>query len=99
MYIWAVLIVRRRRPRRPFRDYSRAEKFAGVDGIFLIDIIPIYSGFISSEIEIAAAFSRRRRRDTTTLGEFHSSKILGSGTVIFCLLKISKDPLLIFRSL
>ena len=75
MYIWAVSIVHRRRPRRAFRDYSRAEKFAGVDGIFLIDMVPIYSGFVSSEIEIAAAsIQRRRRRDTTTLGEFHSQR-------------------------
>ena len=73
MYIWAILIVRRRRPRRSLREYSRAERFAGVDGIFLVDIIPIYGGFISSQFEIAPLVSRRRRRRDTssTLGKYN----------------------------
>ena len=59
-----MLVERGRRPKRELRDYSTAEKFAGVDGIILVDIIPIIgSSLISLDIEIGGNYARRRRRN------------------------------------
>ena len=73
LYIWAVLIVRRRKPSRKLKDITRREKILGVAGIILLDKIRIHSGFISPSIDISSKITkRRRRRDTPDTPGKHS---------------------------
>ena len=65
IYVWAVIIVRNRRPRKGLSAYTKPEKIRGVDGIILLDIIWIGGGFISSSISIGPSSKRRRRRRDT----------------------------------
>ena len=65
--IWAIRIVRGRRPRRRCNQYTDAEKRAGVDGFRLIGIIRLGGPILVINVELGGGSSsnaRRKRRET-----------------------------------
>ena len=73
LYIWAVLIVRRRRPKVGIKDLTKAQKLRGDAGIILLQVIWIGNGFVSPSLEILSKRNkRRRRRDTPDTPGKHS---------------------------